>query len=480
MIPGSNLPEVPDDDWAATPASVRHLVAVLLARLTLLEARVAEQDREIARLREQLGKTSRNSSKPPSSDPPGAPEPPPGSKSTRKRGGQKGHPKHSRERLPPDRVHDCVPQACAHCDHRLEGRDADPAWHQVVEIPVVLRMVTEYLLHTLECPRCHEVTVGTLPEGVSESGFGSRLHGLVALLTGRYRQSKRMVSEFLGEVFGIPMALGTVPKCEARVAAALEGPYAEAHEAAKNAPWANVDETTWREDKARAYLWVMATALVTVVMVQGSRSKEAAQKLIGEKYAGVVITDRYCGYHWVDPERRQLCWSHLDRDFQSMVDRGGASKAVGEALLWESERMFRWWWWVKEGKRDRAWFQRKLRAVQKGTQAALERGKTCGHTETEGTCGDLLTRFVSLWTFARVEGVEPTNNLAEREHRPAVQMRKLSFGTDSPKGSRFFERIMTVVMTLRRQKRELLAWLAEALDAFREGRATPSLLPQPP
>ncbi len=120
----------------------------------------------------------------------------------------------------------------------------------------------------------------------------------------------------------------------------------------------------------------------------------------------MVITDRYCGYHWVDPERRQLCWSHLNRDFQAMVDRGGASKAVGEALLWESDRMFRWCWRVKDGCHDRAWFQRKLKAVMKGTREALERGETCDHTATEGTCRDILERFVSLWTFARVEGVE--------------------------------------------------------------------------
>ena len=480
MTLGPDLPEVSDDDWAKTPASVRALVAALVERIARLEARVAEQDRELARLREQLGKNSRNSSRPPSSDPPGAPPPPATKPSKNKRGGQKGHRKHSRERLAADRVVPCVPEACAHCEHPLEGRDPDPEWHQVVEIPVVLREVTEYQMHCLECPRCRELTLGTLPEGVTASAFGSRLHALVALLTGRYRQSKRMVSEFLGEVLQIPMSLGAVSKCEGRVSDALEAPYAEALGAAQTAPWANVDETSWREDKRGAWLWVMATALVTVLMVHRRRSKEAAQTLMGKDFAGIAITDRYSAYLWVDCARRQLCWAHLDRDFQAMVDRGGASAEVGLALRRETARMFKWWAWVQEGRRDRAWFVRKLPELKRAVRATLEAGVACGQEATTGTCTALLKLFAALWTFATVEGVEPTNNLGERELRPAVQMRKLSFGTDSAVGSRFFERIMTVVMTLRRQKRTLLDWLAEAFDAFRLRRAVPSLLPQPP
>lgn len=479
MTTGPALPEVSDEDWAKTPSSVRALVAALSERIARLEARVAEQDREIARLREQVGKNSRNSSKPPSSDPPGLPPPPP-KPSTGKRGARKGHSKHSRERLPPDRVVPCVPTECFHCDHPLEGLDPDPAWHQVVDLPVILREVTEYQLHQLTCPRCHEATIATLPEGVPQSAFGSRLHALVALLTGRYRQSKRMVTEFLEEVLGVPMSLGAVSRCEARVSAALEAPYDEARASARAAPWANVDETSWCEDKRGAWLWVMATSLVTVLMVHRSRSKAAAQALLGEHFAGVAITDRYASYLWVDVLRRQVCWSHLGRDFQAMVDRGGGSRAVGRALLGVSARLFKWWAWVEQGLRDRAWLRGKRPELERTTRAALEAGLAGDDATTAGVCAEMLKVFPAFWTFLTVEGVEPTNNLAERSLRPAVQMRLLSFGTDSVGGSRFFERIMTVVMTLRRHKRGLLNWLAETFDAFRLDRPAPSLLPQPP
>ncbi len=471
MARGDDLPVVSDEDWAKTPASVRALVVALVARVDRLE-------REVADLREQLGKNSRNSSKPPSSDPP--PAAPPPKKPPGKRGAKKGHPGHRRERLSADRVVEQVPDACIHCEHPLEGRDPDPAWHQVVEIPMVLREVTEYRMHCLQCPQCQQYTVATLPEGVTDSGFGARLHALTALLTGRYRQSKRMVSEFLEEVFGIPMSLGAVSKCEGRVSDALQAPYQQALESAQKAPWANVDETSWREDKRGAWLWVMATALVTVLMVQRRRSKAAAQTLMGERFAGVAITDRYSAYKWVDCARRQLCWSHLNRDFQAMVDRGGGSAKVGKALQRESARMFKWWSWVGEGRRDRAWLERKLPLLQRAVRAALRTGARCAHPATAGTCVEVLALFDALWTFVTVEGVEPTNNLGERELRPAVVMRKLSFGTDSAAGSRFFERIMTVVMTLRRQKRALLNWLGDCYEAFRLGRVGPSLLPQPP
>jgi transposase len=303
---------------------------------------------------------------------------------------------------------------------------------------------------------------------------------LAALLTGRYRQSKRLASEFLGEVFQIPMSLGAVCKSEQRVSDALAAPYTELHEATQKAPWANVDETGWREDKARAWLWVMATATATVLMIHPNRSKEAAQKLMGSNFKGVAITDRYSAYQWLPVDQRQTCWSHLDRDFQAMVDRGGQSAEVGQALGWEAGRLFKWRAWVEAGRRPLTWLAGKVPELQRRVREALERGSECKDDKTSGVCREILALFPALWTWSRVAGVEATNNLAERELRPAVQMRKLSFGTDSARGSRFFERIMTAVMTLRRQKRPLLDWVAEAYEAFRTGRPPPSLLPQPP
>lgn len=469
---GTDLPEISDADWERTPASVRRLLAALFERVVTLET-------EVAVLREQVGKTSRNSSKPPSSDPPGAPKPPPKPPTGRPRGGQKGHPRHERQRLPADTTVDCRPPRCAHCTHALTGTDPTPDWHQVIEIPAVLRHVTEYRLHALDCPGCGTTTVGTLPEGVTHEGFGPRLEALVALMTGRYHLSKRSTAEMLGEVFQIPMASGAVVDCEQRMAATLEGPYDEAVAAARAAPVANFDETGWRQDKHRAWLWVLATVAATAFLIHPHRNRAAAQKLRGT-FDGTSITDRYCAYDDLDPSRRQLCWAHLERDWQAMVDRGGMSRRVGEALQKETARLFRGWGWVKAGHRDRAWLQRRLPTLQRAVRKALQAGVECGHPATAATCAEVLEHFESLWTFVRIDGVEPTNNFAERQVRDPVKWRRTSFGTDGARGSRFVERILTVVATLRQHGRNLLEFLSQARTAYLHGLPIPALLPKPP
>lgn len=471
---GPELPEVSDEDWAKTPPSVRRLVGALVARIEHLE-------REVADLREKLGKNSSNSSKPPSSDPPGAAPNKPAKGSKKKRGAQKGHRGHSRQRLTPDKAIDCAPSHCGRCRRSLDGcKDPDPVWRQVFELPPIRPEVTEYRTHSIECPDCHHVTVGQEPADAPQSGYGDRLHALVSLLTGRFRQSKRLAVEMLAEIFGIPMATGSVSKSERRMAAALEAPYTEAHAAAKAAPVVHADETSWREDKKRAWLWVAALPMLTVLMVHRNRSTEAAQQLLGAGFGGVVVSDRYSAYKWIPVERRQVCWSHLDRDFTAIAERGGPSAEVGLRLRRAAATLFRRWKLVRAGARDRAWMARKCKRLQAEVLEALEAGVDAKVEKTSGTCAEILEVFPSLWTFLREAGVDPTNNLAERELRPAVQMRKLSFGTDSARGSRFFERIMTVVMSLRRQGRGLMEWLTEAFRAFRLGQTGPSLILAPP
>lgn len=468
------LPEVSDEDWARTPPSVRRLVAALGARIEHLE-------REVADLREKLGKNSSNSSKPPSSDPPGAEPNKPTKGAKKKRGAQRGHRGHSRQRLTPDKAIDCTPSHCGRCRRSLDGcKDPDPAWRQIFELPTIHPEVTEYRTHSIECPDCHHVTAGREPVDAPQSGYGDRLHALVSLLTGRFRQSKRLAVEMLAELFGIPMATGSVSKSERRMAAALEAPYTEAHGAAKAAPVVHADETSWREDKKRAWLWVAALPMLTVLMVHRNRSTEAAQQLLGEDFGGVAVSDRYSAYKWIPVERRQVCWSHLDRDFTAIAERGGPSAEVGLRLRRAAATLFRRWKLVRAGARDRAWMARKCKRLQAEVLEALEAGVDARVEKTSGTCAEILEVFPSLWTFLREAGVDPTNNLAERELRPAVQMRKLSFGTDSARGSRFFERIMTVVMSLRRQGRGLMEWLTEAFRAFRLGKTGPSLILAPP
>ncbi len=515
MDSGASLTEVSEAELAASPRSVRRLLVAMAGRIADLEARVAVLEKENAALRaesaslraenaslraenaslraenaslraenallrEKLGLNSSNSGKPPSSDGPAAKPPPPAKRSKNKRGGQPGHPRHRRQLLPLEevnRVDDLRPDHCGRCGETLEGDDPEPLRHQVVELAQVLRHVHEYRLHLLTCPSCAAKTLATLPQGVPTGAFGPRLLALVALMSGRYRISKRAINEMLLEVFEIEMSLGAVCNSEQQLSEAIEGPAAEAKAHVQAQPVVHVDETSWREAKQRAWLWVMATLSVTVFRIDRHRSAAAAQALMGEQFAGIAVTDRYSGYSWLPDGQRQSCWAHLARDWQRLIDRGGPSAEIGRRLATETKKLFRWWHRVRDGTRDRVWFQAKMKRVRRAVHRALEQGLACSHDKTAGMCNEILLLEDTLWTFVDVEGVEPTNNLGERQVRPGVIWRKTSFGTDSPKGSRFVERILTVVMSLRSQGRKILDFLVQSLRAWSQGTSMPSLLP---
>lgn len=118
-----------------------------------------------------------------------------------------------------------------------------------------------------------------------------------------------------------------------------------------------------------------------------------------------------------------------------------------------------------------------MAAVMECVEALLEEGAACGHRKTAGRCRKILELRLALWTFVRAEGVEPTNNAAERALRPAVLWRKGSFGSGSERGSRFAERMLTVAATCREQGRNVLDYLVAACEAHARGEPAPSLLP---
>jgi len=462
------------EEWAQTPPAVREFVLSLVAHVQALEA-------EIASLREQVNRNSRNSSQPPSSDGPQVPpEPHRQTKSRRKRGGQKGHPGSRRELVPVEQVkeaHDVKPDQCRHCGHELAGADPEPYRHQVTEIPPVVAEVTEYRIHTLTCSGCGAETRAKLPEGVPQGAVGPRLQARVSLLSGQEHLSKRESTGIMTDFFQADMGLGSVPALEQRTSDAIGQPVDEARAYVRSQSVAHLDETGWREANQKAWLWVAATSLVTVFLIRLSRGSQVAKEILGERFQGIVVSDRWSAYNWLSTLLRQLCWAHLLRNFQAFVERGGTSQSIGEALLTQAELMFQWWHQVRDGTMSRTTFQEKMRPVQHKVGELLRQGTGCDHKRSAGTCRDILKREHALWTFVHGEGVEPTNNLGERQVRPGVLWRNHSFGTQSQAGSRFAERIMTVVATCKQQQRNVLGYLTKACDAANRGQQAPSLLP---
>jgi transposase len=281
----------------------------------------------------------------------------------------------------------------------------------------------------------------------------------------------------MAEVFGVPMSVGTIRQLEQATTEAVAAPVEEARTYVHEQAVAHLDETSWRQGAKRAWLWVAVTSWVTVFVVRMSRGGQVARELVGERFAGILVTDRYSAYNWYPVRWRQLCWAHLLRDFEAMRGRGGASEEIGKALLAQAHQMFTWWHRVREGTLQRSTFRSYMTPLRREVERLLEAGSQCGVAMTEGTCREILKRRQALWTFVQVNGVEPTNNTAERAIRPGVQWRKSSLGTQSEAGSRFVESMMTVVATLKQQKRNVLDYLTAAHEAALHGEAAPSLLP---
>jgi transposase len=299
----------------------------------------------------------------------------------------------------------------------------------------------------------------------------------VALCTGAYRLSKRTTKEVMADLFGLPMSLGTIPHLEQATVQAVAAPVADAQADVRAQPVAHLDETGWREGRARAWLWGAVTTWVTVFLVRLSRGAKVAEELLGERFCGILVTDRWSAYTWYPTRWRQVCWAHLLRDFEAMIERGGCSQEIGEALREQARQMFHAWHRVRDGTLPHTEFRVLMRPIRRRVARLLKAGQTCGIAKTEGVCREVLKVYDALWTFVRVEGVEPTNNAAERAIRPGVLWRKGSFGTQSVAGSRFVAVMMTVVATLKQQHRNVLTYMTDACQAVYTGEPAPSLFP---
>jgi transposase len=340
--------------------------------------------------------------------------------------------------------------------------------------------VTEYRRHTLVCPGCGEATTADWPVGMPTGSFGPRVAATVAYLTGRCGVSQREAQEILSTVGHLEVGLGSIAALEQTVSEAVAVPVAEAHAVVQAQPVVNVDETSWQEQTQRCWLWVAVSALVTVFLVRPSRGSTSAKELLGATYTGIVGSDRWSGYTWLGQRQRQICWAHLIRDFEALVERGGPSAVLGTALLDLADRLFALWYRLRAEELDRPTFTLLVAPLQAELHALLGTGLDQAHPKTRHLCANLLKLEAALWTFVTTPGVEPTNNQAERALRRAVLWRRRSFGTQSASGSRFVERILTVVATLRQQDRDVLDYLTEATQAALLGSAAPSLLPAAP
>ena len=468
-------PELPilPEDWEKTPVSVQAVIVTLWQEIPTLKA-------QLEKLRERVNKNSQNSSKPPSSDPPQKRSYPKPELSGEKQGGRKGHHGHGRKLKGAEEVSKIVkslPTVCKECGTLLLGEDPQPERHQVSEVPKIKPVIVEYQRHTLNCCVCGAHNQAEWPKEMPKGSFGERLQGLVGYLSGRFGVSQRDIAEMAETVFQVDISLGSIPAQEQRVSQALKQPVEAAQKYVQKQAAVNLDETSWHELTKNIWMWVCTTPHVSVFRIFQGRGGSGAEELLGDNFSGTVGSDRYSAYNWLDPLYRQVCWAHLKRDFQAWVDRGGESAVIGRMLLARLKQFFGFWHRVRDGTLSRADFQTMMQPIRDEVIGLLDIGTMLEHRETRHTCQNILKVKQALWTFVDREGVEPTNNAAERALRRGVIWRRRSYGTQSANGSLFAERILTTVMTLRQQKRDVLDYLEAACKAATLGNPAPSLLP---
>jgi transposase len=469
-----------EDRIARLEAQAERLLEIVAQRdasIVQRDAEIAALKARVAELETQLGQNSTNSHKPPSTDPPGMRT---GKRPTgRKRGGQPGHKANKRVLLPAEKVTRrtvMVPSRCKGCGcGRLIPTGSAPRIHQVVDVPEIQPDVHEIAMHSATCRDCGQTTWAGLPEGTPAHMFGPRLLALIGyFLAGRV--SRRQLCELLTEVFGIPVSLGALSEAEARTSDAIAAPVEQAVVHVRGQPVKHVDASTWRLGGAYAALWTIATALVTVFFVTADARSETIRSLLGA-LGGILVSDRGTQFTFWAMVRRQICWAHLIRKFVAFSERADEGRKIGEGLLLLAHAVLSAWHRVRDGTMSRARFRVVAGNAEVAMVRLLEDGVRSRLRGLSGSCADILEHRDALFTFAYAEGVEPTNNHAERALRPFVIWRKVSYGSQSERGCLFAQRIMTVAQTLRQQRRSVFGFLVDACQAAIQGTPPPTLLP---
>jgi len=444
---------------------------------------------KIADLEEKLNTNSSNSSKSPSSDIFKKKKPKKkkyhgsGNKNKLKQGAQPGHKGKGRKLLPPEEVDDtvvCLPKPTCECGGSIHAKPNKIKRHQQHELPKIKPIVTEYQQVYGYCDECGTTHIGSLPNGISHNLLGARAIATVAIFTGDYRLGKRPTQQVFSDIFNLSVSLGTISNAENIVSEALKSPVEEAKTYIYQQTSAvHADETGHKQQGGKMWMWLAATLLVAVFIIRTARNTESAKALLGEQFAGILVSDRWSAYNWIEITRRQFCWAHLKRDIQKISERSGRPGKIGDEILEDIRRMFHLWHLFKDETISQKTFQAAMKPIRNNIERLLKEGSECDHKKTQNTCKNILKHKDALWTFIDIEGkdIEPTNNFAEQQIRFYVLWRKNSFGTQSERGNLFVERIMTTTATCKLQGRNRYDYITAAVAAHLKNEAVSSLLP---
>jgi len=465
------------------------------------DRKLSEAEKQIADLERKLALRLQNSvtsSKPPSSDGLAGEQRQRGRKkckSRRKPGGQPGHRGRWRGLALAERVNeviDLLPARCRHCDCRLTGSNrkvstqGEPRRHQVTELPPIEAHITEYRCQSALCPDCGRATQAELPQEV-QGHFGPELTALIAYLTVVCRMPRRVVQELLGQVLGIPLSLGSIQNSWEEASEAVAEPCTELEKQLAHEPVINSDETGYRTSGDKRWLWALVAANFVFYKIALTRGAEVLVQLLGAVFTGILCSDRCASYLKYHKGEGQFCWAHFKRNILGIQEIGkttDSERFCRDALALHA-RLFRLWHRFRDGPEarygpiTREQLIAKSIPLEKKFFALADRYVDSRDKDVRNLALALLKHFEKFFAFLRNEGVEPTNNCAERALRCAVQWRKVSFGSRSAQGEIAVARLLTVTRTCRMQNREPLYYLGSAIRSHRKAQVVPSLLKTP-
>ena len=392
--------------------------------------------------------------------------------------------------MPAERVNvivDLVPDACRQCAHRLHARDdvGDPRRHQVTELPPIEAYVTEYRCHRRQCPACGTTTQAPLPDELAGQ-FGPQLTALIAYLTVVCRLPRLVVQRLLEGALQIPMSLGSTQHAWEEASAAVAAPYQELQQALPQQPVLNGDETGHRTNGAKRWLWTLVAPTFIFYTIATSRGADVLRGLLGATFAGILGSDRLPTYLTYAAGLRQFCWSHFRRNLlsaQDLATTASAQRFCREALTLQRQ-LFRLWYrfrgdpHARGAPLTRAQLIAKVLPIEKQFFALAERYVNAADDDVSNLARALFVHHPHFFTFVHEEGVEPTNNVAERALRTAVQWRKIMFGNRSTTGELAVARLLTVTRTCQVHQIHVLAYLTAAIRCHRRRPVVASLLPK--
>lgn len=373
-------------------------------------------------------------------------------KSGKKVGGQPGHKGSHRALVHPDQVISIPVQEQCECGSKLQ-KIARPYILQKVEIPPIKPVITEYQLDQARCRACKKYYRAPLPEGSTPDLLGPRAKAIISSLSGFFKNSKTQVQGILRDIFNLPLSLATICKTESRVSEKLKSSYHQLLIAQKGAKQLHMDETGHYQKKKRGWGWIFCNKNQSVIKLAYTRGGKFLERYL-KNYQGIAISDRYAVYNRF--ENRQICWSHLARDFKRLSHSSYKKiRELGVPLVDISQEVFSIHKLFLKEELSEKRYKARIRKLRKRMWYYLNQ---CLKLPTQE--GPQLQRIVRniknvephIWRFYTDPYQIPlTNNLAERQLRHYVVYRKTSYFTQSDTGDRFLERIISLYLTWRQQ-----------------------------